>query len=143
MIRRAKLDDAAAIEAAEQAWDSTAGWKRPQIADELARPDSVFLVSEAADGIEGHGVFRKELREAHILTLAVRRDRQRRGVGRALLEGLVLEAERLGLDKMTLEVAATNAPALGLYRSRGFVEVGRRKGFYDPLTEAVLMDLAL
>jgi [ribosomal protein S18]-alanine N-acetyltransferase len=143
MIRRAKLVDAAGIEAIELAWSSTAGWKLAQISAELARPESVFLVSENDRRLDGHGAFRRELDEAHILTLAVRPDRVRRGLGRELLESLVLEAERLGLAKMSLEVAATNTSALGLYRSRGFAEVGRRKGFYDPLTDAVLMDLVL
>jgi ribosomal-protein-alanine N-acetyltransferase len=142
MIRKARPEDADEIEALEKAWHTTPGWTRAQIADELSRADSVFLV-DRDDVLLGHAVFRKELDEAHLLTIAVRPDRTKKRVGRGLMEALILEAERLGLSKMTLEVDAGNAAALALYGRLFFSEVGRRKDHYGPGRHAVLMDLAL
>jgi ribosomal-protein-alanine N-acetyltransferase len=48
------------------------------------------------------------------------------------------------MSAIELEVRAGNLAALTLYRRFGFVEVGRRKGYYrDPAEDAVLMDLLL
>ena len=46
------------------------------------------------------------------------------------------------LALLTLEVRASNAPAIALYEKYGFVPVGRRKNYYDaPREDAVLMTL--
>ena len=49
-----------------------------------------------------------------------------RGVGRALIESLLAWARaHPSIEKVSLGVFATNAAAIGLYRSLGFVEEGR------------------
>ncbi len=52
-----------------------------------------------------------------------------------------------GVTEVILEVRASNQPALGLYRRLGFVETGRRPGYYmdppEPAEDAVLMRLGL
>jgi ribosomal-protein-alanine N-acetyltransferase len=78
--------------------------------------------------------------EAWVQNLAVRRDRQRCGLGRELLRDLLAEAERRGARKVLLEVAADNAPAQKLYSLAGFEPVGVRRGYYQPSnTDAVVM----
>jgi ribosomal-protein-alanine acetyltransferase len=143
MIRRAKASDAEAIEAIEKAWPTAPKWTQAQIEQETARKDAVFLVDSDGDRLSGHAVFRQELEEAHLLSIAVRPDLVRKRVGRGLLEALVLEAERLGLSKMTLEVGASNQAAVTLYLSSGFEEVGRRKDFYGKGEDALLLDRPL
>lgn len=54
-----------------------------------------------------------------------------RGIGRALLGAAIAFAEGSPvLDKLSLTVFADNERAVGLYRSLGFVEEGRRRGEY-------------
>jgi ribosomal-protein-alanine N-acetyltransferase len=69
--------------------------------------------------------------EAWINNVAVRRDHQRRGVGRALVEELLAEAGRRGTRHVLLEVAADNGPAQKLYAAYGFDVVGVRRGYYQ------------
>jgi [ribosomal protein S18]-alanine N-acetyltransferase len=79
--------------------------------------------------------------EAHISTFAVRPDWRNRGVGAALLLGLLREAAELGATSALLEVRAGNGPAQALYRRFGFRKVGRRKGYYkDNGEDALLMN---
>ena len=69
--------------------------------------------------------------EAWVNNMAVRRDHQRRGIGRALLEELLAIAREHGARHALLEVAADNAPAQALYDSYGFEVIGLRKNYYQ------------
>jgi ribosomal protein S18 acetylase RimI-like enzyme len=74
--------------------------------------------------------------EREILNLAVAPADRRRGVARKLLEA---ELAR-GRNTWFLEVRASNAPALELYKDVGFQQVGVREGYYhDPVESAIVM----
>jgi [ribosomal protein S18]-alanine N-acetyltransferase len=78
--------------------------------------------------------------EAWINNLAVRRDRQRHGLGRVLLADLLDHARREGAAQVLLEVAADNRPAQRLYDAHGFHVIGVRRGYYQPSnTDALVM----
>ena len=77
--------------------------------------------------------------EVHILNLAVRPDRRGSGVGRALVELIVREAEERGANLITLEVRRENAEAIALYRSLGFTERGVRRNYYGRGQDAIIM----
>jgi ribosomal-protein-alanine N-acetyltransferase len=48
------------------------------------------------------------------------------------------------IDEVLLELRASNRPALGLYRTLGFVDAGRRSRYYqEPVEDAVLLRLGL
>jgi ribosomal-protein-alanine N-acetyltransferase len=68
--------------------------------------------------------------EVEILSLGVLPRRRRRGIGRALLDAVVAEAERRSAGSLVLEVATDNQAARGLYAAAGFVQVGRRPRYY-------------
>ena len=77
--------------------------------------------------------------EAHVSTIGVARDRQGEGIGALLLDALLAEADRRS-PVVLLEVRADNDRAMGLYRRRGFAEIGRRPRYYQPSgTDAVVM----
>ncbi|MET8203822.1 ribosomal protein S18-alanine N-acetyltransferase [Micromonospora taraxaci] len=78
--------------------------------------------------------------EVWVQNIAVRRDAQRRGVGRALLEDLLAEAARRETRSTLLEVAVDNAAAQRLYATYGFEPIGVRRGYYQPSnTDALVM----
>jgi ribosomal-protein-alanine N-acetyltransferase len=78
--------------------------------------------------------------EAWVQNLAVRRDLQRRGLGRTLLRTLLDEAARQRIRKVLLEVAVDNAAAQKLYAREGFEPVAVRRGYYQPSnTDALVM----
>ncbi|MEU1364239.1 ribosomal protein S18-alanine N-acetyltransferase [Micromonospora zamorensis] len=78
--------------------------------------------------------------EVWVQNIAVRRDAQRRGIGRALLEELLAEAARRETRSTLLEVAVDNAAAQRLYATYGFEPIGVRRGYYQPSnTDALVM----
>ena len=84
--------------------------------------------------------------EAELLTMAVNREFRRRGFGRQLLNELIARAVAYGAESIWLDVRASNAAAIALYRSAGFADIGWRKGYYasaEGREDAMMMRLAL
>lgn len=79
------------------------------------------------------------LEDAHITLLAVHPDYQGLGLGQALLISLLTAAYEHGLERATLEVRATNQPALSLYQKFGFKTAGRRRRYYKDTGEDALI----
>lgn len=116
-------------------------WSAPMFWNELANGHH-YLIALAPDGrIVGYaGLAVPEPTEAWVQNIAVRRDCQRRGVGRALLTALLAEADRRGVGSVLLEVAVDNAAAQKLYAAYDFEPIGVRRGYYQPSnTDALVM----
>lgn len=77
--------------------------------------------------------------EIHILNLAVDPDCRERGIGRALVGLVLVEAQERQISQVTLEVRAENTPARGLYRKLGFAECGHRRNYYGRGEDAIVM----
>lgn len=104
---------------------TSAPWSEGAFRDTLSEP-SVFVID--VDG--GFALGRVVLDEAELLTLAVRPDRRRRGLGQGLLQGFETSSARSGAISAFLEVSEDNAPARALYEKCGWTEAGRRKLYY-------------
>ncbi|MBD7955276.1 ribosomal protein S18-alanine N-acetyltransferase [Stenotrophomonas sp. Sa5BUN4] len=84
--------------------------------------------------------------EAHLLNICVDPLNQSRGRGRQLLRAIVRLARDRGVQRVFLEVRPTNTPALSLYHSEGFNEIGRRPRYYpaaDGREDALVMAIEL
>lgn len=116
-------------------------WSAGMFWNELANGHYYLAALDAEDALTGYaGLARQPPDEAWVQNIAVRRDAQRHGVGRALLEALLAEAQRHGVRQMLLEVAVDNAPAQRLYARYDFEPVGIRRGYYQPSnTDALVM----
>ncbi len=103
-------------------------------------------VAELDGAVVAYGIVAMGAGEAHILNLCVRDDLRSRGVGRQML-GLLLErARQAGMAEIFLEVRPSNRLAISLYQSVGFVQVGRRKAYYqaeEGREDALVLKLAL
>lgn len=91
-----------------------------------ARRESIFGVRRMV----GFALLRKAADEAEILTIAVRKGNRGKGFGRLLMEEALRRLYRERIASCFLEVDQSNAAAVSLYRSLGFVTVGERKGYY-------------
>ncbi|MDR1635560.1 MAG: ribosomal protein S18-alanine N-acetyltransferase [Bifidobacteriaceae bacterium] len=144
VIREARGDDIVRLlELEDSAFDEEA-WTREMIEDELAGPDRRYFVVEVGGRVAGYaGVF-LGLDSAEIMTIAIEPAVRRRGLGRRLMETLLDCARQAGLGQVMLEVAATSPPAINLYKSLGFEEIGRRLRYYQPSgRDALVMRLWL
>jgi ribosomal-protein-alanine N-acetyltransferase len=106
------------------------GWSEDEIESMLA--DRAVLAHRAMIGrhFAGFIMSRAALDEAEILSIAVAEEFRGRNVARALLGQHLDQLASRGVRIVFLEVDENNEPALRLYRRAGFVEVGRREGYY-------------
>ncbi len=78
--------------------------------------------------------------EAHIVSIAVREDYRRRGLGELLVIGAIEMGMARGAQVVTLEARVSNEPAIALYAKYGFHEAGIRRRYYaDNHEDAVIM----
>jgi ribosomal-protein-alanine N-acetyltransferase len=146
LLRDMTTADLPAVLAMEEELFAPDTWTAAMYRDELHRTDSrhyLVAVDDAADSGRGEVVGYAGLiaypEEAHIATIGVTAAAQGRGIGARLLDTLLAEADTRS-QVVLLEVRADNEVAQGLYRRRGFTEIGRRRGYYQPSnTDAVVM----
>ncbi|HEY0666434.1 MAG TPA: ribosomal protein S18-alanine N-acetyltransferase [Gallionella sp.] len=144
MLRAMTPDDVDAVLAIEKAVQAYP-WSRGNFADALG---SGYLCSvDEQDGeIRAYAILMPLPDEAELLNIGVAEAHQRKGLGRAMLVGMLDAARRKGMRCVFLEVRATNAPALALYRSAGFLQIGLRRDYYrsgDGAEDAVTMACGL
>ncbi|HMH90535.1 MAG TPA: ribosomal protein S18-alanine N-acetyltransferase [Streptosporangiaceae bacterium] len=122
-------------------------WSRPMLEGELQQQPASrhYLVAQDGDGtVIGYAGLLAAGTQADVVTIAVSRDRQRRGAGSALLEALLAEARRRRCTEVFLEVRVDNLTAQQLHTARGFEQVGVRHGYYQPSgADALVMRLDL
>ena len=116
-------------------------WPRAGFEPLVRAPRCLFLVAEgAAHSIAGYSVARWVEDEAELLNIAVAAERRGEGIGGQLLDHVMAALEERGIRHVFLEVRDSNTAARELYRSRGFRELSRRKGYYqDPTEDAIVL----
>jgi [ribosomal protein S18]-alanine N-acetyltransferase len=121
-------------------------WSRQMLVGELGQQPAsrYYLVAEQDGKIVAYAGLLAAGGQGDVLTIAVATARWGQGIGSALLDRLLAEAERRGCTEVFLEVRADNARAQRLYRWRGFTDVGIRRAYYQPSgTDAIVMRLDL
>lgn len=140
ILRPMEQQDVAAVLAVEQSAFDT-GWPATAFQSELTQNRMArYIVLEDNGEVIGFGGLWLMFDEAHVVTVAVRPERRRHGLGRLIVHGLLLVAQAHEMDVATLECRASNSAARALYARYGFYEVGLRPKYYaDNGEDAVIM----
>jgi ribosomal-protein-alanine N-acetyltransferase len=139
-IGSATVHDLASVAAIERVAFSDP-WSLRSIRQALDSP-TVFFACARSDGggVLGYVVAWFVADQGEIANIAVAPDHRGHGVGRALLDAALSEAEVRGISAVFLEVRDSNRRARELYASRGFEEVGRRRRYYrKPVEDAIVL----
>ena len=130
---------AAQVAALEAACFSTP-WSEASIRSELENPYAIWLVALEGGDLAGYLGVQYGPDGGDIMTIATAPQFRGRGVAARLLAAMIGQLRQKNLQWLTLEVRPSNLPALRLYGSQGFREVGRRKRYYrHPTEDALLM----
>ena len=79
------------------------------------------------------------LEEGHITTFAVREELRRQKIADQMMLYIFEKAKKLNIKWFTLEVRASNIPAINLYKKYGFETIGEREKYYQDNNEDALI----
>ena len=114
-------------------------WSENSIASELKNPLALWLVAVEDGVLCGYIGSQSVMGESDMMNVAVHPEHRRKGVGERLVLALC-DALRHENTSLTLEVRATNAPAISLYEKLGFAQVGLRRNYYrNPKEDALIL----
>ncbi|MBO7251991.1 MAG: ribosomal protein S18-alanine N-acetyltransferase [Oscillospiraceae bacterium] len=118
----------------------SAPWSENSVASELSNPLALWLVAEIDGSFAGYVGSQTVMDESDVMNVAVHPDFRRRGIAEALITGLVERLKEKGSRCLTLEVRASNVPAIRLYEKLGFSQIGLRKNYYrNPKEDALIL----
>ena len=120
-------------------------WSEQSFRDAMDHP-AVYFACARRDGgeVDGYVVAWFAADQGEIANLAVAPATWGLGTGKALLDGALDAAAQQGIEAVYLEVRDSNDRARRLYQSRGFEEVGRRRGYYrHPDEDAIVLRRSL
>lgn len=110
-------------------------WTEGAFLAELAAPYNRYFAAREDGILLGYAgialLGRGDSAESEVHTIGVDPGAHRRGIGGALMNALLTEADRHG-GSVFLEVRTDNTPAIELYDREGFVVVGTRRNYYQP-----------
>ena len=115
-------------------------WSENSIASELRNDLALWLVAVDEGSVVGYVGSQTVFPETDMMNIAVLPERRREGIAEVLVDSLIVELKRIGSSSLTLEVRASNVPAISLYEKKGFHEAGRRKNYYrNPKEDALIL----
>ena len=117
----------------------SAPWSENAVRGELTNPLSLWLVAVDGDTVAGYIGSQSVMGEADMMNVAVSPSYRRQGIAEKLVVSLVEKLTAQKVSSLTLEVRASNEPAIALYEKLSFMQVGRRPNYYTKPTEDALI----
>ena len=117
-------------------------WSEALWREELESPFSLYLVLAESGEVYGHIGLKLLSDETHVMTIAVRSEKRRRGYARMLIQAALAVPVAAGVRRVYLEVRPSNIAARSLYESLGFRTTAVRRNYYGD-EDALLMTLDL
>ena len=115
-------------------------WSERSVASELENKLSYWLVAVEGERVAGYIGSQSVMGESDMMNVAVHPEFRRQGIAQQLVLRLVEELANRGNHCLSLEVRASNAPAIALYEKLGFSQVGRRPKYYrNPREDALIL----
>ena len=137
-LRPMKYEDIMSVEALEKECFKTP-WTYRMLSDSFMSDGFRGYVAEEDGRIIAYGGFTAVYEDASVTNIAVTADFRNKGVGTAVLEAIIDECKKLKVNKLFLEVRVSNAPAIHVYRKRGFVDIYIRERYYEDGEDAIVM----
>ncbi len=115
-------------------------WHKESFLEMINNKDACYLVGLWEEEVVASCGLRNIVGDGEITNVVTKAAMRGKGVAKQMLLRLMEEGVKMGVEAFTLEVRKSNAPAIHLYESLGFVTEGIRKNFYEePQEDALIM----
>jgi ribosomal-protein-alanine N-acetyltransferase len=115
-------------------------WPEPYVVSELIAPARFHrILVDPAGRLVAYLFSAWQYLDLHILKIATLPAHRGLGLGRRLMLVAEQHAVEMAGETLTLEVRASNTPAIRMYESLGYDQFGRRPGYYADGSDALIM----
>ena len=115
-------------------------WSEKSIESELSCRLSLWFVALEGETVVSYVGSQTVIDESDMMNIAVHPNYRRQGIAEAMIDALVNALRDKGSRALSLEVRASNDPAIALYKKIGFSQVGRRPNYYrNPREDALIL----
>lgn len=115
-------------------------WSVSAFEYELKNLLSLWLVAADGETVAGYVGSQTVMDESDMMNIAVAPAYRRQGIAEQLIASLIEGLQQRQSHCLTLEVRVSNEPAISLYHKLGFLQVGRRPGYYrNPREDALIL----
>ena len=114
-------------------------WSDSILKNELIGENKKYILAKSEKEIVGFCGIMINFPDSEIMNIVVKKDFRKKGIGEILLNKIIEISQKLGCEKIFLEVNEKNIPALKLYGNAGFKRVGIRKKYYENKYDAIIM----
>ena len=147
-IRTPKPEDFPELYALDQACFAPGiAYSKAELQYFLRYPGNISVVAEDAGVIVGFAIAgiqrRRGIPIGRLITIDVREQGRRRGVGQSLMRAIEARLRKAGVEAVILEVAVDNVGAQQFYARHGFGQTGRIPGYYLGRIDALVMEKQL
>jgi ribosomal-protein-alanine N-acetyltransferase len=144
IVRRFAQSDLAAILAVQSKCPEASQWREEDYSKLAIDPLGTLLVAEVSGRLAGFAAFHRAFDEAEVLNLAVDPVHRRKGIARALLTAGIEILRAHEVERIFLEVRASNQAAIDFYSASGFRLQRKRRDYYNnPAEDALVLELNL
>jgi ribosomal-protein-alanine N-acetyltransferase len=141
VLRPARAEDIGEIVRIETACFADP-WSEDSFRRILGGHSAIFqvMVVQPENAVGGYIIAFTVGQDAELLNVAVDPPFRGRGLAGQMLDAVLIHLAASGIRTAFLEVRESNRAARGLYGSRGFREIGRRRNYYRrPVEDALVM----
>lgn len=138
-IRKCRYEDILRVAELEKDCFAGESWSYGTIATSFDNPAYAMVVAEEGGEVIGYGCISTVCESCDLENVLVAEEYRNSGVGKAIVAALVEEAEARGAEKIFLEVRVSNAAAMRLYLTCGFVGVHARTRYYSDGEDCLVM----
>ncbi|MGX7023448.1 ribosomal protein S18-alanine N-acetyltransferase [Vagococcus hydrophili] len=126
------------------AFESGSPWQEEQFLSTIKNPSNTNCFLFNQDKLVGYILLSTVLDEADLLLIGVAKEEQRKNIGQKLLQEACLELDQKEVKKIFIEVRQSNSKAISFYQKNGFVEIAKRRNYYQtPKEDALIWMLEL
>lgn len=144
-IRKARLADLTRVTEIEWSVFNSDQLSRQSLRRYMQVPSAAMIVAQEDQEITGYALIglRKGSNIGRLYSIAVDKTCGKRGVGRALLDASEQLAKKRKCTLFALEVRASNARAIKLYKKNGYRLIGRENDWYEDGAAALKFEKTL
>lgn len=114
-------------------------WSRDAFLEMITKEDAGYYVAEKNGRVIGGCGVLMAAGEGNITNVVVDKKERNKGIGTKMLQYLIEDGYKKGLEAFTLEVRVSNAAAIHVYEKLGFLSEGIRPNFYEKPTEDAMI----